>query len=175
MNTKKMCINAMGSALFVVLTLCLQVPVFENYYLCLGYIVMAFYTYFLGTASGVLVGTIGVLLYCLLTNGLRGMPGWILGNVVIGIMCGIVTSYANNKKKSIKRMMIAVSVIMSTGIGILGVKSLVEVFLYSLPFKERIVNNIYAFVADIIVLIIGFEMCVSGERTWRKVIEDYYE
>ena len=31
-KTKRLCLNAMGVALFVVLTLCLQVPVFENYY-----------------------------------------------------------------------------------------------------------------------------------------------
>ena len=42
MTIKKICMNAMGIAMFVALTLCLQVPVFENYYLCLGYIVMAF-------------------------------------------------------------------------------------------------------------------------------------
>ena len=61
MSTKKICINAMGIALFVVLTLCLQVPVFENYYLCLGYVVMMLYSYYLDTMSGTLVGTIGVL------------------------------------------------------------------------------------------------------------------
>ena len=37
MTTRKLCLTAMGTALFVVFTLCLQVPVFENYYLCLGY------------------------------------------------------------------------------------------------------------------------------------------
>ena len=36
-NTKKISLLAVGIALFVVLSLCLQVPVFENYYLCLGY------------------------------------------------------------------------------------------------------------------------------------------
>lgn len=34
-------VTSISTALFVVLTLCLQVPVFENYYLCLGYIIMA--------------------------------------------------------------------------------------------------------------------------------------
>ena len=37
MTTRKICITAMGIALFVVLALCLQVPVFENYYLCFGF------------------------------------------------------------------------------------------------------------------------------------------
>ena len=84
---KKITFNGMGIALFVVFTLCLQVPVFQNYYLCLGYVVMAVYSYYFGTFSGTIVGSLGVILYCMLTSGLRGMPGWALGNVVIGLLC----------------------------------------------------------------------------------------
>ena len=32
-STKRICLLALGMALFVALSLCLQVPVFENYYL----------------------------------------------------------------------------------------------------------------------------------------------
>ena len=80
----------MGIALFVVLTMCLQVPVFENYYLCLGYVVVVVYCYSFGPTGGAVVGAVGVVIYCLLTNGLRGMPGWALGNVLIGLGLGIV-------------------------------------------------------------------------------------
>ena len=81
-NVRRISITGMGIALFVVLTLCLQVPVFENYYLCLGYVAMAVYCYSVGTAEGTIIGVFGVILYCLLTSGLRGMPGWAAGNVV---------------------------------------------------------------------------------------------
>lgn len=37
--------TAIGIALFVVLSMCLRVPVFENYYLCLGYVVMTVYVW----------------------------------------------------------------------------------------------------------------------------------
>ena len=170
MSVKKICINGIGIALFVVMTLCLQVPVFENYYLCLGYVAMAFYTYYFGTTSGVLVGTIGVFLYCLLTGGLRGMPGWILGNVVIGIICGITAKIVKKyDRKYIKEILMITSVIISTAIGILVVKSLVEVALYSLPFMLRVTNNIFAFVADVVVLVLGFELCIRGEVFWNKI------
>ena len=68
-TTKQICITAMGVALFVALTLCVQVPVFQNYYLCLGYVVMTVYCYTIGTKSGTIVGTMGVVLYCLLISG----------------------------------------------------------------------------------------------------------
>ena len=86
--TQRITLTAIGTALFVALTLCLQVPVFENYYLCLGYVVMAVWCFSFGTFSGTVAGTLGVILYCLLTNGLRGMPGWALGNIVIGLFLG---------------------------------------------------------------------------------------
>lgn len=173
MSVKKVCINGMGVALFVVMTLCLQVPVFENYYLCLGYVAMALYIYYFGTTSGVIVGTVGVFIYCLLTSGLRGMPGWILGNIVIGVMCGITAKVVKKyNRKYIKEIMMIASVIISTAIGILVVKSLVEVVLYGLPFMVRVANNIFAFVADVIVLVLGFEICIRGEALWHKIINE---
>ena len=171
MSTKKICINAMGIALFVVLTLCLQVPVFENYYLCLGYIVMAFYTYYFGTVSGTLVGTIGVLIYCVLTGGFRGMPGWVFANIVIGIVCGITVVYMKKyHNRWLQQGVMIISVVVSTTIGILGVKSLTEVLLYGIPFATRIVNNIFAFTADMFVLIFGFEICISGESIFKNMV-----
>ena len=87
-KTKTLALYAVGIALFVVLSLCLQVPVFENYYLCLGYVVMAVYCYSFGTGAGTVVGFFGVILYCVVISGLRGMPGWALGNLVIGLALG---------------------------------------------------------------------------------------
>lgn len=173
MSTKKICFTAMGIALFVVLTFALQVPVFENYYLCLGYIAMTIYLYYFGIISGTLVGTLGVLIYCFLTGGLRGMPGWMLGNVVIGIVCGLSVKYAIRQKRLwSKQMIMCVSVIISTAVGILVVKSAMEVILYSIPFVVRVASNIFAFVADVIVLLVGFEICIAGDKFFRKIIEE---
>ena len=74
-NTRMLCVTALGIALFVVLSLCLQVPVYDNYYLCLGYVAMAVFCCSFGPVSGTVTGVLGVVLYSLLINGLRGMPG----------------------------------------------------------------------------------------------------
>ena len=59
---------------------------FGNYlYLCLGYVVLMVFCRFFGTFSSLAVGTLGVVLYCVLISGLRGMPGWAAGNVVIAL------------------------------------------------------------------------------------------
>lgn len=171
-STKKVAINGIGVALFVVLSLCLQVPVFENYYLCLGYIVMAVYTYNFGIFSGTLVGFLGTILYCLLISGLRGMPGWAAGNIIIGIFFGMAVKYSKNIKNIwLKRIICIAAIVISVAVGILGVKSFIEVLLYSQPFWLRITNNIYAFVADIVVLVLSIPFCELLAPRIQKFIE----
>ena len=162
--------NGIGIALFVVLTMCLQVPVFENYYLCLGYVVMMVYCYLYGAASGTIVGSLGVILYCLLTSGLRGMPGWTLGNIVIGIMCGLVFARIKDlKSPSAKTVLMAIVIVLATAVGILGVKSLTECLLYAQPMAVRIAKNSYAFVADAVMMIISIPVCeVLAKRKRRE-------
>ena len=157
---RKICVTGMGIALFVALTACLQVPVFENYYLCLGYIVMAVWLSCVGTASGTIVGTAGVILYCLLTGGLRGMPGWALGNAVIGVMLGLVfRSVKRQKRKGFAAIICIIAILLTCAIGILGVKSVTESILYAQPFAVRVIKNSYAFAADAAVLIVSLPIC----------------
>ena len=159
-NVKRISITGMGIALFAVFTLCLQVPVFENYYLCLGYVVMAVYCYSVGTLEGTIVGAVGVILYCLLTSGLRGMPGWATGNVVIGVILGALFKLTGKRKLTLPVAAASVFVIVAAcALGILGVKSLVEHLLYSQPLILRVAKNIYAFWADAFVLVFSLPVC----------------
>lgn len=171
-KTKNISINGIGIALFVTLSLCLQVPVFENYYLCLGYIAMSIYLYSIGIASGTLVGTIGVILYCFLINGLRGMPGWALGNIVIGILLGLTFKYTKNIKNELLNTTICmIAIVIATAIGILGIKSGIECLLYSQPFLVRTASNIYAFVADIVVLGTSLPLCKLLDPIVKRIIK----
>ena len=188
-TTKKICIYAAAIALFVAVTLCLQVPVFENYYLCLGYIVMEVCTFAFGALAGILSGSLGVVLYCLLTGGLRGMPGWALGNVVIGIGLGLLFAFVrkmtagqaaeevfSEEKKTGKgrvfRLFLwagaAVIVVALTAAGILGVKSITESLLYAQPFAVRVLKNMNAFIADAAVLLAALPLAaVFGPKLAR--------
>ena len=169
-TTRKICITAMGTALYVVLALCLQVPVFENYYLCLGYVAMMVFCYYFGAGSGMTVGVLGVVLYCLLTNGLRGLPGWAAGNLVIGLSVGWTCNATKHMANPMLRnLIIAAAIILSTAISILGVKSIVEVALYAQPMVVRMAKNIYGFVADVIVLIFSLPICACLKKTVKKL------
>lgn len=171
---KTITINAMGIALFVVLSLCLQVPVFQNYYLCLGYVAMTVYCYSIGTASGTIVGTLGVILYCLLISGLRGMPGWAMGNLFLGIIMGITFKLVRKIKKTVIETIIsAVVIIAATAIAMLVIKSCVECLLYSQPFMVRAATNMYAFIADAFVIIVSLPICRILEPHILKIVKKF--
>ena len=171
-STKQIALTGIGIALFVVFTLCLQVPIFENYYVCLGYIVMAVYCCSVGVISGTIVGTVGVVLYCLLISGLRGMPGWVVGNIIIGIVSGLAFRYTRlMPNKYLKYFLCSVAIVSSTFLGIFVMKSVVEMYLYSQPFLLRASNNIFAFIADVVVLLFAVPFCELLDLKIRKFID----
>lgn len=169
-KTRKLALMAVGIALFVVLSLCVQVPVFENYYLCLGYVVMAVYCYSFGPLMGTAVGFFGVILYCVVISGLRGMPGWALGNIAIGIALGLCFAVTVKMRNQFFRTVIHVAVIVSSvALGVLIIKSETESLLYSQPFLVRAVKNSYAFVADVVMLIASLPVCAILDKQAKKL------
>ena len=174
-NTKKIALTGIGTALFVVLSLCLQVPVFQNYYLCLGYIAMVVFLYNVGTASGTIVGVLGTILYCLLISGLRGMPGWAIGNIAIGLYLGLYFKMRQIMiaEKATNAAVIAVMdiamIAVSTAIGILVLKSVTEVILYGQPFLVRVSTNSTAFIADCVVLWAGIPVAAAVRKALVKM------
>ena len=82
-------------------------------------------------------------------------------------MVGLTCTYAARiKKQWLRHTLIGVSIVFSVALGVLGAKSLVEMLLYAQPFGLRIAKNVYAFVADVVVMLINLPVCVS----LRKVI-----
>lgn len=172
-NTKNLCITAMGIALFVALSMCLRVPIFENYYVCLGYVVMTIYLYNVGTISGTIVGCVGTFIYCILINGLRGMPGWIIGNLIIGLITGFIMQKLQNiNKNCFVFLLIAIVSSISVCLGILGAKSLVECFLYGQPILVRIISNMSAFIADSVTIIISIPLAIQLKKPLNRYINE---
>lgn len=170
---RKVATIGMGIALFVVLSMLLKITVFENYYLCAGYIAMAIFLYSFGVVSGTIVGTVGTILYCILISGLRGMPGWAIGNVLIGIILGLEfkgTKKLTMSNKNILAFIIEiVSIVGATALGILLAKSFVEMVLYSQTMLVRIAKNTTAFISDVLILIIALPICKIVDKRVKKI------
>lgn len=168
-RTQWIAVTALGIALFVVFSLVLRIPVFQRFYLCLGYIVMGFYCYYFGILSGTLVGVIGVLFYCSVVSSFGGMIGWALGNGVIGIAVGAVCKSTRNIRSELFRQILIILVaILSTAIGMLLIKSSYESLLSGLPFVVRVTANLAAFIADSVVLAISFPIAQSLKKIITK-------
>lgn len=147
-------ILGLGVGLYVALSLALQMPFFENYYLCLGYAVLVVYCCFFGPQAGAIVGTLGCVLHCLAINGLRGMPGWALGNLFTGIVLGLLLPRTMKKPLSLPRLALTALIMAATmAIAMFGIKSFTEVVLYGQPMWARMVKNSYAFLANSTVLL----------------------
>lgn len=175
MKTKDITFLAAGIALFVVLSMCLRFPVFENYYLCLGYIVMTVYIWCFKWYEGAIIGFLGVILYCIIGGlGFNGMPGWSVGNIVIGLIIGVSLKYIQQlKSKTLQVILTAIAAIVATFIGIELIKSLIDSFVVSQPFVVRFAKNMTSFIADAFVIVISLPICALIEKPARKLRNGY--
>ena len=165
MNTRFITNTALGIALFVVASLLLQVPFFQNYYVCLGYIVMAVYTYYFGAGCGVLVGSIGTLLYCLIIGHMNGVIGWMLGNMLIAVLLHLAFEFTEKwKNAALKAVFWGIVMVIATLLGIAGVKSLTETLLFKVPLVTRMAKNIYAFVGDAVALLLSIPVILLIDK-----------
>ena len=154
---KWICVTAISTALFVVLTMCLQVPVFENYYLCLGYVIMAVCLYSFGVVSGTFVGVMG---------------GWAIGNLVIGVIVGLTFKFTKKLNKTwLQALINFLAIVVSTAIGILIFKSLTECVLYGQPMIVRMGKNVFAFAADVFMLVFSLPICMSMDKLIKKELK----
>ena len=166
MKAKDITFLAAGAALFVALSMCLRVPVFENYYLCLGYTVMTVYIWCFRWYDGAIVGFFGVILYCLIGGlGLNGMPGWAAGNIVIGLIMGISLKFIKKvKSRTAQVILTAAAAVIASFAGIILVKSVIDSFIVSQPVIVRMGKNMSSFLADAFVIVASLPVCVLLEK-----------
>lgn len=171
MKTKDITFIAVGLALFVALSMCLRVPVFENYYLCLGYIVMTMYIWCFKWYEGAIIGCLGVVLYCIIGSlGFNGMPGWAVENIVIGLIVGVGLKFVQKiKNKTIQVVVTAVIATVATFIGIELVKSLIDSFVVGQPFAVRFAKNMTSFISDAFVIVVSLPICALVEKQARRL------
>ena len=171
MKTKNILFLAVGIALFVVLSMCLRVPVFENYYLCLGYVVMTVYIYCFKWYEGIIIGFFGVILYCIIGGlGFNGLPGWAVGNIIIGLILGLTLKPIKKiNNKFLQICLLSVVAIIATFIGIEIIKSVIDSFIVSQPIPVRMVKNFTSFISDAFVIVISLPICALVEKPAVKI------
>ncbi len=150
-KTKQICITALVIALYVAFSMMVKIPVVGHISLDLGYIVFAVYAYRYGWITGTIVGVAGCTLVSMLASGWFPI-GWILGQFLIGTLCGNAYTADDDTKAMIWNIAIT---IFSVLIGIAGVKTAVECLVYEIPLAVKLPKNTTAAVMDCVVMSVG--------------------
>ena len=143
--------TALGIALYVVLSMTVKIPVISHISLDLGYIVLAIYCYHMGALPGMIVGGVGCVLISLLTT-CWFPPGWLVGNLIIGLFCGLGYSHAETRYAAISNVAVT---ILAVGIGICFAKTVIECIMFQIPLAIKLPKNAVAFGMDSAVMLAG--------------------
>lgn len=152
-TTKKICITALGTALYVCVSMLLKIPIVNHMSLDLGYIVFAVYCYMYGSIIGGTVGCAGAFFVSLIATGWLGIE-WPLGNLVAGLICGKI--YTKTKGQKYADIICLFTTVVALFIGIAIVKTTVACAIYSMPFWVKFVKNCIIFVIDAVVMCTGY-------------------
>ena len=91
--------------------------------------------------------------------------------MVIGVGLGLTFKATKSlKAKGIQYALWVGAVILFTALGILGVKSLIDSLIKAQPFLVRAAMNLYAFVADAVVLTLSLPLCPLLDTTAQKLL-----
>ena len=147
-TTKKVALLGVLTALYVVLSFTMKLPLISHIQTDLGYIAFGVAAVAVGVPA-LVVGVLGSLLVSLLTSGWVPI-GWMLGQAFIGVVCGL--AYRKNKSAILNILITIFAVFVGVGL----IKTGVECYLYSIPFAVKFAKNFVAFVADSIPMLIGY-------------------
>lgn len=148
MKTKTITITALGIALYVVVSMFLKIPLGVGHLaLDLGYIVLAVYCYSMGPIIGAIVGGAGCTIVSLISSGWFPL-GWLLGNILIGYTCG---RWYKEEKTTFNCVLSIAAIVL----GVLGIKTIVECLMFSIPLVVKLPKNGVAALTDSIVMCLG--------------------
>ena len=139
---------ALLTALYCVLSAMMKIPFIGAISLDLGYIALTIGCSMFGM-WGAFIGAVGCGIESILFSPYGFSIGWFVGNFIIGLGCGFVF------KKTTATWQRVIAIIVFVALGILITKTLIECYLYNIPFNIKIVKSFVAFTVDSITMIIG--------------------
>ncbi len=167
-KTSFITINALGVALFVVTSLAFPIRLIGNYFLLLGYAVLTIYCHCFGMYSGMIVGGLGTLLYCLVASSFNGLVGWVIGDILIGCVLGIVFQKTKTMKMLQRYIINIAATLLSCAVAFLLIKPLIETVMFSIAFPLRLAANVPGFSLDSLMIIVSLPFCDLMEKIIKR-------
>lgn len=148
------------TALYVVCSLTLKIPMgVGNIALDMGYIVLTVACMKYGW-KGCIVGGLGACIESILFSAYGISYGWIVMNIIIGLIVGFAFMFIKIKNPVIKYIVFGCIIIFSCLIGV-AAKTVIECTLYSIPYVVKIPKSAVAWGIDSLVMLVGMPI---GEK-----------
>ena len=148
MKTKYITATGILTALYVVLSAFVKIPIIGDIKLDLGYIAFAVALYLLGP-YGIFVGVAGCSIESILFATYGFSISWAVANLVIGLICYM--AFKKNKKLWFSIMVVTIACF----VGMALVKTGIECYLYQIPLLVKIPKSLSAFAVDAAMMIVG--------------------
>lgn len=164
LTTKKISLIGVLTALYVVCSLTLKIPMGVGAIaLDLGYLVLTVAVFTIGAYAGI-VGGMGALIESYLFSPYGISWGWVVMNVIIGVLCGII--FRNVKLKGARYIACAVIIAVAILLGV-SAKTIIECNLYGIPYLVKIPKSAVAFGIDTAVMILGLPITAKLKKVFR--------
>ena len=160
LKTRQIAGIAILTALYCVLSAMMKIPFIGAISLDLGYIALTVGCALFGPWAAV-IGAIGCGLESILFSPYGFSISWFVANLIIGLGCGIVF------KKTENIWLRIVAIVGFVAVGMFGVKTGIECYLYHIPFAVKIVKNAVAFGVDTITMLIGLGITQRVVKYWK--------
>ena len=139
------------TALYVVFSLTLKIPMgIGAIALDLGYTVLTVSSFKVGRWAA-FVGGVGAGIESILFSPYGISYGWIVMNIIIGLICGTLFNKFDGNRKYVYCI---ITILLAVLIGVTA-KTIIECSLYSIPYIAKIPKSAVAFGIDAVVMIIG--------------------
>lgn len=148
-NIHRIAACGVGIALYVAFNMALRFPIAGHASLDLGYVVFAVWCYFYGSVAGAAVGGAGCALVGLLASG-QLAPGWILGNVLAGLLAGQA-----GWKRTMPAAVRAGLMFLAVFACVFACKCAVECPMYGIPFAVKAPRTLVVAATDGICMAMG--------------------
>ena len=161
LTLKKIAGIALLTAVYCVLSAMMKIPFIGSISLDLGYVALTIACSVFGP-WGAFVGAVGCGLESILFSPYGFSISWFCANLLIGLGCGFVF------KKTTKIWQRVIAILIFVGIGMCGIKTGIECYLYHIPFAVKIVKNLVAFGVDSLVMIVGLGIDRAINKAYKK-------
>ena len=161
--TKKITYLGVGIALYFVMSMALNIPLVGHMRLDCGYIVYVVYLALFGY-WGIPVGVIGCFLKGYICDGWIPFT-WMIGQVVIGVICACVFSRTDRKLLRI------IAVILSVFLGIAIISSGLSAIIFHLPIGLKIFKGSIGAATDSLAMIVGLYLVDVIGKLEMKVVK----